>query len=87
MSSLYKISRSGTGPGIVLSIRPGISLVLDLASGLKADKPYRSDQTRISDTGVLRNVLSCRLLRKIHAFRAMQASELSICPTGTYKTH
>ena len=40
-----------------------------------------------SDTGVLRNVLSCKLLRKMHAFRAMQASELSIWPTGTYKIH
>ena len=30
-----------------------------------------------SDIGVLRNVLSCRLLRKMHAFRAMQAFSLN----------
>ena len=28
----------------MIYIGHGISLVLDLASGLKADKPYRSDQ-------------------------------------------
>ena len=59
-------------------IRPGISLVLDLASGSKADKPYRSDQARRSDIGMLRKMLSYRLLRKMHAFLAMQASELSL---------
>ena len=63
--------------GCMIYIGPGISLVLDLTSGLKADKPYRSDQARISDTGVLRNVLSCRSLRKMHAFPAMQAFGLS----------
>ena len=61
----------------MIYIGHGISLVLDLTSGLKADKPYRSDQARRSDTGVLRNVLSCKLLRKMHAFRARQTFELS----------
>ena len=61
----------------MIYIGPGISLVLDLTSGLKADKPYRSDQARISDTGVLHNVLSCKLLRKMHAFPAMHEYPLN----------
>ena len=60
----------------MIYIGHGISLVLDLASGLKADKPHRSDLARRSDIGVLRNILSCRLLHQMHAFRAMQASKL-----------